>query len=99
MRALSPTETSPATCTEPSMRPRISRSPSPRMLPRTRVPRPMVFAAATLHVHVDVALEGGAVCDGESRRLHVADELAAREQIHALARVHVARHAAAHREL
>ena len=33
-----------------------------------------------LHVHVDVALERGAVRDGQARGLHVADEPRAREQ-------------------
>ena len=34
--------------------------------------------AHRLHVHVDVALEGGTVCDGQSSRAYIADEATTR---------------------
>src|SRR5277367_2256542 len=93
------TVTSPSTCTSPSMRPWISTFPSPAIFPRTCAPRAMtVVTPAISHVHVDVALELGSVCDGDARRLHVADDPGARLQVHPVARRDVPRDRAGDRE-
>src|SRR6185312_10916378 len=102
-RALTPLPTSApsAIVTSPSTCPWISRSPEPVTLPRTWAPRPMIVVLsprAISHVHVDVALELGAVRDGDARGLHVADDLGAGLQVHAIARRDVPRDLPGHAE-
>ena len=60
---------------------------------RAAADRRYACSTGTLHVHVDVALERGPVRDGEPRRLDVADEAPAGEQVDAIGRGDVARHA------
>src|SRR5688572_13140230 len=96
--ASSPSTSSPLTLTSPSTRPRISRLPEPRTLPRTTLVRPITeepfMQQPPLYVHVDVALERGTVGDRQARGFHVADQAAAGLEVHALGRGHVARHLA-----
>src|SRR5690606_18957977 len=69
----------------PSTRPWTVRSSSPESLPLIRMdcpitvllpvsvsPLPLAMGSALLHVHVDVALEGGTVSNQDSRRADVA---------------------------
>src|SRR5882757_2002937 len=87
--------------TLPSIRPRTTRSSSPRTSPAMRVSGPitvsplLLLASAMLHVHVDVALERGSVGDHDARRFDVADHLGFCAQLDALAGQHVAGEASA----
>src|ERR1700722_13924104 len=74
--------TSPVTTISPSTKPCTSMSPGPWTRPRTRVDLPMTVTLDAMgsHVHVDVALELGAVGDRHARGLHVADD--ARAPLH-----------------
>src|SRR4051812_27295361 len=89
-------------CTFPSMRPRTTRSSSPRTSPTIRVSGPITVSLSSessamvpLGVHVDVALERGAVGDHDARSLHVSHHLRVRAQLDPLTREHVARQATA----
>src|SRR4029453_427481 len=99
--APAPTTTSPSMTTSPSTSPKISRLPPPRTFPRTVVSPPSVEPPrmAASHLHVDVALERGSVCDRQARGTNVADEPPARLNVDAIDRGHIARELArdAHR--
>jgi hypothetical protein len=72
--------TSPVILTLPSTRPWISSEPEPLTLPRTTVLELMTDGSLiepTSHVHVDVALEGGTVRNGQSSGAYVTNESSA----------------------
>src|SRR5690606_7158131 len=89
------TSTRPAKTMSPCTRPRTSKSPCPCTLPSTRPVAPKtddMRARSSLMagLHVDLALEAGAVGDRQAGRSDVARQSRAGEQVDALARLHVA---------
>ena len=84
----------------PSTRPRISTTPSPRRLPRTTVPGPMMEAPPSSLAHTSMStlpLNEAPSAMVKPRRLDVADEATAGLHVDPLLGGHIARHLASRR--